>query len=53
MQSWNVIRWQPLSKSTTLDRPPEELEAWMGQLIVEWKRQAAGVLTRFGYTANW
>jgi len=39
--------------STTLDRPPEELETWMGHLIDEWKRQAGEVLTRFGYKAPW
>jgi hypothetical protein len=39
--------------SATLDRPPDELETLMGQLIVEWKQQAGEVLTRFGYTADW
>jgi hypothetical protein len=39
--------------SSTLDRPPQELETWMEQLIAEWKRQAGEVLTRFGYHANW
>jgi aldehyde:ferredoxin oxidoreductase len=39
--------------SSTLDRPPEELETWMGLLIAEWKRQTGEVLARFGYTADW
>ncbi len=39
--------------SSTLDRPPEELQTLMGQLIAEWKRQAGEVLTRFGYRAGW
>jgi hypothetical protein len=56
--------WQPQSASdfprriyealsATLDRPPDELETWMGQLIAEWKQQAGEVLTRFGYAADW
>jgi hypothetical protein len=39
--------------SATLDRPPEELEAWMARLIAEWKQQAGQVLTSFGYTVSW
>jgi aldehyde:ferredoxin oxidoreductase len=39
--------------SSTLDRRPEELETLMEQLILQWKRQAREVLTRFGYTACW
>ena len=39
--------------STTLDRPPGELEVWMDQLIAEWKQQAGEVLARFGYAAGW
>jgi len=39
--------------SNTLDRPPEELQMWMGHLIDEWKRQAEEVLTRFGYKPGW
>jgi hypothetical protein len=39
--------------SVTLDRPPEELETLMGQLVAEWKQQARRVLARFGYQADW
>ena len=39
--------------SVTLDRPPAELETLMGQLIAEWKQQAAEVLARYGYRASW
>jgi aldehyde:ferredoxin oxidoreductase len=39
--------------SATLDRPPEELEVLMEQLIAEWKRQSGELLTRFGYTVCW
>lgn len=34
-------------------RPVEELQALMELLIDEWKRQAAGLLTRFGYAIPW
>ncbi len=39
--------------SLALDRPLEELQALMGLLIEEWKRQAGEVLTRFGYEVGW
>lgn len=39
--------------SLALDRPVEELQALMGLLIEEWKRQAGEVLTRFGYEVGW
>jgi aldehyde:ferredoxin oxidoreductase len=39
--------------SATLNRPQEELQTLMGQLIAEWKQQAGEVLTRFGYRAPW
>jgi aldehyde:ferredoxin oxidoreductase len=39
--------------SSTLNRPPEELQTWMGQLIAEWKQQAGDVLTRLGYKVPW
>ena len=39
--------------SATLDRPSDELETWMEQLITEWKRQARDGLIRFGYTPCW
>jgi aldehyde:ferredoxin oxidoreductase len=39
--------------STSLNRTHEELETWMGYLIDEWKRQAAQMLTRFGYEPGW
>jgi aldehyde:ferredoxin oxidoreductase len=56
--------WQPQSAadfpkriyealSTTLDRPPDELEAWMEQLIAEWKRQAGKILADSWYTVDW
>ncbi len=35
--------------SLVLGRSPEELESLMGLLIDEWKRQAGGVMGRFGY----
>jgi aldehyde:ferredoxin oxidoreductase len=35
--------------SRALDRTPEELQALMGMLIDEWKRQAGEVMGRFGY----
>ena len=31
----------------TLEHPPDELEAWMDQLISEWNLQAGEVLNRF------
>ena len=39
--------------SLALDRPPDELQALMGLLIGEWKRQAGEVLARFGYEVRW
>jgi hypothetical protein len=39
--------------SLALDRPPEELSLLMDMLIHEWKRQARGVLARFGYETAW
>jgi aldehyde:ferredoxin oxidoreductase len=39
--------------SLALDRPVEELQSLMGLLIDEWKRQAGGVMARFGYEVAW
>jgi hypothetical protein len=39
--------------SRVLGQPPEELERWMELLIAEWKRQAGGMLARYGYDAGW
>ena len=39
--------------SLALGRPVEELQALMGLLIEEWKRQAGQVLARFGYDVPW
>jgi len=39
--------------SLTLNRPPEELRDLMDLLILEWKRQAGDVLSRFGYDTPW
>ncbi len=39
--------------SRVLDQPPEELARWMDLLIDEWKVQARGMLTRYGYDAAW
>jgi aldehyde:ferredoxin oxidoreductase len=39
--------------SLTLDRPPEELRGLMDLLIDEWKRQAGGVMQKFGYEVVW
>jgi aldehyde:ferredoxin oxidoreductase len=36
-----------------LGQPPKELERWMDMLIDEWKAQARGMLTRYGYDAAW
>jgi aldehyde:ferredoxin oxidoreductase len=35
--------------SLALDRPPHELRTLMDTLIVEWKRQAAVVMHKYGY----
>jgi hypothetical protein len=35
--------------SLALERTPEELQSLMGMLIGEWKRQAKGMMERFGY----
>jgi aldehyde:ferredoxin oxidoreductase/ferredoxin len=39
--------------ASTLGRPPEELQALMGQLIDEWKQQAGRVLTEHGHRPPW
>lgn len=39
--------------SLALERPVEELQSLMGLLIGEWKRQAGGVMARFGYEVTW
>jgi aldehyde:ferredoxin oxidoreductase len=41
--------------SEALGRPAAELRALMDQLIAEWKRQAGGVLFKYGYEqpASW
>ncbi len=39
--------------SLALDRPSEELKSLMGLLIEEWKEQAGGMLSRFGYSVFW
>ena len=36
-----------------LERTPEELQALMGMLIEEWKRQAGEMMARFGYEVSW
>jgi aldehyde:ferredoxin oxidoreductase len=35
--------------SIALERPVEELQALMGMLIAEWRRQAGATMARFGY----
>ncbi len=39
--------------SLALERPPEELRELMDLLIDEWKRQAGGVMQKFGYEVVW
>ncbi|NIO69538.1 MAG: hypothetical protein GTN71_11035, partial [Anaerolineae bacterium] len=39
--------------SLTLERTPEELRGLMDLLIDEWKRQAGGVMQKFGYEVVW
>ena len=39
--------------SLVLDRSPDELRSLMDLLIDEWKRQASGVVHRFGYGILW
>jgi aldehyde:ferredoxin oxidoreductase len=58
------LGWQPLSAadlprrvyealSLALERPVGELQPLMQMLIEEWKRQAGGVMRRFGYEVRW
>ena len=39
--------------SLTLERTPEELRGLMDLLVDEWKRQAGGVMQKFGYEVVW
>ena len=39
--------------SLTLGRTPEELRGLMDLLVDEWKRQAGGVMQKFGYEVVW
>lgn len=56
--------WQPPSArdlpqrvyeglAQVLERPPGELAHWMELLIGEWRAQAVGILSRFGYDIPW
>ncbi len=39
--------------SLALDRQTDELVQWMSLLIEEWKAQAQGISSKFGYRTDW